>query len=71
MTEDEKPPEEESISIDGLDGLEDDAPPVVIEKPEEDEPISLVDEGDSDATSTRRSYAQTVAIKIVELLSGN
>ena len=60
MTEDEKPLADESISI---EGLEDDDQPLTIEGPEEEEPISLVEEGDAPATSTRRSYAEKASLK--------
>lgn len=62
MTEDEKPLAEEPITIEGLDGPGDDAP-LIVEGPDEEEPISLVEEGDSPAASTRRSYAEKASLK--------
>jgi len=62
MTEEDKPLEDEPISIEGLDSIEDDDQPLTVEGPDEEEPISLVEEGDAPATSTRRSYAEKASL---------
>ena len=62
MTEDQKPPEDEPITIEGLDSIEDGDKPVAVEGSDDEEPISLVDEGDAPATATRRSYAQKASL---------